>query len=69
MKFENAMVAMRQGYKVQRESTKGRLNGVCLYIKDNKLYAEQTHELSEHKTKELLALNVSQILATDWTTK
>lgn len=69
MKFENAVVAMRQGFKVQRDSCKGRLNGVCLYIKDNKLYAEQTHELSAHKTTEVFALNASQIMATDWTTR
>ena len=69
MKFQNALVAMEQGYKVQRESTKNRLNGVCLYMKDGKIYAEQTHDLSAHKTTELFALNVSQILAKDWTTR
>ena len=69
MNFENAIVAMRKGYKVQRESSKGRLNGVCLYMKNNKIFAEQTHEMSQHKITELLALNASQLLASDWTTR
>ena len=69
MKFENALVAMRKGLKVQRESSKGRLNGVCLFMKKGVIYAKQTHEMSSHAVKELSAINSSQLLADDWTTK
>lgn len=69
MEFQNALVALKKGFKVQRESGKNRINAVCLFIKKGKLYAKQTHEMSEHKVKEVLSLSVAQLLADDWTTK
>jgi len=69
MNFENAICAMRKNYKVIRESQRNRLNGVCLYMKDGKIYTEQVHPLSRHKVEELLTLSAGSICATDWTTK
>ena len=69
MKFENALVAMRKGLKVQRASTKGRLNSVCLFMRKGKIYTKQTSPLSEHKISELVSLSANQIAAEDWTTQ
>ena len=66
MRFENAICAMRKGYKVQRTSTRNRINAVCLFIKDGKVYTEQTHELSSHKIEELAVVNAKMIMAEDW---
>lgn len=66
MKFMNAMVAMEKGFKVQRESQKGRLNGLCYYLKDGHIWAEQTHDLSNHKKEQLLTLSEKSIIADDW---
>lgn len=69
MKFENCLVALRQGHKVIRESQRNRLNGVCMYMKEGKIYTEQVHPLSRHKVEELLTLSARSICADDWTTK
>ena len=66
MKFMNAMVAMEKGFKVQRESQKGRLNGLCYYLKDGHIWTEQTHDLSNHKKEQLLTLSEKSIIADDW---
>lgn len=62
-------MALRKGFEIQRRSTKNRLNAVCLFMKDDKIYTRQTHELSQHKVNELMALNITQILADDWETR
>ena len=69
MKFENALVALKQGLKIQRISNRRRLNAICLFMKNGKLYTQQTHPLSEHKITEFTSLNASMILADDWTTQ
>lgn len=69
MKFQNALVALEGGFKVIRESQRNRLNGVCLYMKDGKIYTQQVHPLSNHKVEELSTLSARSICADDWTTK
>ena len=66
MKFMNAMVAMEKGFKVQRNSQKNRLNGLCYYLKDGHIWTEQTHNLSNHRTEQLLILSEKSIMADDW---
>lgn len=66
MKFENAMVAMRKGFKVQRKSAMNRLNAVCFYIEGGKIITEQTHELSNHKKEPLASLSNGSIMSEDW---
>lgn len=66
MKFENAMVAMRKGYKVQRKQNKERLNGVCFFIKDGVMYSEQTHELSSKVVFVMNYVNQNALMAEDW---
>lgn len=66
MKFENALVAMRKGYTVQRQKNKDRLNGVCLFIKDGVMYAKRTHQLSNHTIVDVYHLPSSSIMAEDW---
>ena len=66
MRFENAICAMRKGYKVQRKSCMNRMNAVRLFMKDGKIYTEQTHELSARKVEELAAINARMIMAEDW---
>lgn len=66
MLFENALVALRKGYKVQRRSTKKRLNAVCLYMENGYLYSEQTHELSSHKKEKVWGVSIGNVLAEDW---
>lgn len=66
MLFEQAICAMRKGYKVQRKSTKNRLNAVCLYMKNGYLYSEQTHELSNHRKEKVWGVSVGNMLAEDW---
>lgn len=66
MKFEQAMLAMRKGYKVQRKSLKERLNAVCLFMKDGLLYSEQTHPLNMHKVERIYGVSYNAILAEDW---
>ena len=66
MKFMNALCAMEKGFKVQRESQKGRLNGLCYYLKEGHIWTEQTHDLSNHRTEQLLTLSEKSIIADDW---
>lgn len=66
MRFENAMVAMRKGYKVQRKSLKRRLNAIRLFMKYDVIYSEQTHELSSHKIEKIYGVSYSMLMAEDW---
>ena len=66
MEFQNALVAIKKGYKVQRKSLKSRINSVCIYLEDGKLVSQQTHPLSEHKKNPLDSITTKCLLATDW---
>lgn len=66
MRFENAIVAMRKGYKVQRKSLKKRLNAIRLFIENDALYSEQTHELSQHKVDKVYGISYNMLMAEDW---
>ena len=66
MNFENALCAMRKGYKVQRKSLRNRLNAICLYIENGFLISEQTHELSMHKKEQLTCVSERGLMASDW---
>lgn len=66
MKFENAMVAMRKGFKVQRKQNKNRLNGVCLFIKDGIMYSQQTHDLSSKAVETTNYIYQTALMAEDW---
>ena len=66
MEFQNALVAIKKGYKVQRKSIRNRLNAVCIYLEGNELVSEQTHPLSEHKKNTLSNITTKSLLATDW---
>lgn len=68
MKFENAMVLMRKGHKVQRKSLRKRINAICLFIKNEELFSEQTHELSTHKVERIYGVSYNMLMAEDWIT-
>lgn len=66
MKFENAMCAMRKGFKVQRKSLMKRINAICLFMKNEEIYSEQTHPLSPHKIERIYGVSYNMLMAEDW---
>ena len=66
MEFQNALVAVKKGYKIQRKSMRNRLNAVCIYLEGDCLMTKQTHELSEHRNIPLISLSSKNIMAKDW---
>lgn len=67
MKFENALVAMRKGYKIMRYDSKDKLS-CCCYHMDEKGCIIVSHPNRERTidNNDLLTLATNSILAEDW---
>ena len=68
MNFENALVAMRKGFKVIRKKSLSRLNGVYYTLENGVLYTTPCCDCGFRRKKEVVvSLSGSSILADDWT--
>lgn len=64
MKFENALVALRKGYKVCRKTSINRLNGV--YYKMDKEGHIRSYSTQTSKETFFAVWNTYSVEATDW---
>lgn len=68
MKFENAIVAMRKGYKVCRKKNLNRMNGIYLMInkKTGQLETGQIHTNVVRRPPDVICVDCDNITAEDW---
>lgn len=63
MRFENAMVALRQGYKVCRQKNVNRLNGIYYKMKDGHI---DSYSIIGNYKGDCIGFSLNSIEADDW---
>lgn len=63
MRFENAMVALRQGYKICRQKNVNRLNGIYYKMTDGHI---KSYSISNNAPGWCIAFSLNSVEAEDW---
>lgn len=64
MRFENALVALRQGYKVCRKTSYNRMNGIYYKMDKDTI---NSYSMMNNKQSHYVIFSLNHVLANDWT--